>query len=72
MYLPRDFRLPLEEHTYEYFSPPVAYIFPSIVQVICRNLADAQDVVTFCQPIYGKLTQIFQTILFLFQYIFIL
>ena len=63
MYLPRDFVLPLEEHTYEYFSPPIAYLFPSLVQIICRNFIESADIVKSCQPIYGKLTQVFQTIL---------
>ena len=64
MYLPSNFKLPLEEHTYEYFSPPIPYIFPAIVQVICRNFSDSLDLVRHCQPIYGKFSQIFQTLLY--------
>ena len=37
MYLPRTFRLPLSYETYEYFSPPVGYIFPAFIQIVCRN-----------------------------------
>lgn len=39
MYLPQEFRLPLKNDTYEFFNPPIAYIFPALVQVLCRNLS---------------------------------
>ena len=65
MYLPRTFRLPLSYETYEYFSPPVGYIFPAFIQIVCRNLANAENLVTHCVPIYGKFTQAFQSLIFL-------
>ncbi len=65
MYLPNTFRLPLQENTYEFFSPPLPYIFPAIIQVVCRNIFTSNDLVSFCQPIYGKITQIFQTFLYI-------
>ena len=70
MYLPSNFKLPLEKHTYEYFSPPLPYLFPAIVQVICRNFSNSVDLVKYCQPIYGKFTQIFQTFLYVFSLFF--
>ena len=70
MYLPNNFRLPLSSETYEYFSPPVGYIFSALVQVICRNVSNAADLVSFCVPIYGKLTQVFQSVLFLISMYF--
>ncbi len=70
MYLPSNFKLPLEEHTYEYFSPPLPYLFPAIVQVICRNFSNSVDLVKYCQPIYGKFTQIFQTFLYVLSLFF--
>ncbi len=65
MYLPQSFKLPLRSDTYEFFSPPLAYIFPSFVQVICRNLSSSSDLVSSCMPVTGKLVQIFQSILYL-------
>ena len=70
MYLPSNFKLPLKEHTYEYFSPPLPYLFPAIVQVICRNFSNSIDLVKYCQPIYGKFTQIFQTLLYVLSLFF--
>ena len=71
MYLPKTFRIPLSYETYEFFSPPVGYVFPAIVQVVCRNLFDVSDLVTYCLPIYGKFTQVFQSVLYFLLFIFI-
>ncbi len=70
MYLPKTFRIPLSYETYEFFSPPVGYVFPAIVQVVCRNLFDVSDLVTYCVPIYGKFTQVFQSVLYFFTIYF--
>ncbi len=70
MYLPYELKLPLPINSYEYFSPPLPYLFPALIQVICRNLATSPDLVEYCQPIYGKATQIFQTVLYLLTLIF--
>jgi len=63
-YLPREFKLPTNIDTYEFFSPPMAYLFPASVQVICRNLIESDNLLLSCQPIYGKISQIFQSILY--------
>ena len=34
-YLPRDFNLPTELDSREFFSPPIPYIFPAFLQVLC-------------------------------------
>ena len=65
MYLPRTFRLPLSYETYEYFSPPVGYIFPAFIQIVCRNISNAENLVAHCVPIYGKFTQVFQSLILL-------
>ncbi len=64
-YLPSEIKLPLVDDTREFFNPPIAYIYPSIIQVICRNILEADNLLLACQPIYGKLTQIFQSLLYL-------
>ena len=72
MYLPYDIKLPNVKDTREFFNPPIPYIFPSIVQVICRNTISSNDIMRACQPIYGLYTQIFQSILYLISIYFYL
>ena len=64
-HLPRELKLPSHSETREFFSPPVGYLFPSFIQVFCRNLIDSNNLLSDCQPIYGKATQIFQSILYI-------
>ena len=64
-YLPRQLNLPTEVDTREFFNPPLAYIIPSFAQVICRNFIESDNFLRDCQPIYGKATQIFQSILYI-------
>ena len=66
-YLPRSIHLPTEAESREFFSPPLPYLFPSVIQVLCRNISSSDNLLNYCQPIYGKYTQIFQNILFLFS-----
>ncbi len=63
-YLPREIKLPTQIETREFFNPPLGYFFPSIVQVFCRNLIDSNDLLSDCRPIYGNMTQIFQSIMY--------
>ena len=37
-HLPRELKLPSHSETREFFNPPVGYLFPSFIQVFCRNL----------------------------------
>lgn len=64
-YLPREIRIPIASETREFFNPPLAYIFPSAIQIICRNFSTSQNLLESCKPIYGNLTQIFQTIIYI-------
>ena len=70
MYLPADLNLPDDTVTREFFNPPVPYLFPAIIAVVCRNIIEAENLVTACQPIYGNLTQIFQALLFFASLLF--
>jgi len=72
MYLPDSLNLPTDKDTREFFNPPLPYVFPSIVQVICRNLTDSNDIMKSCKPVYGLYTQIFQGFLFLISIYFYL
>lgn len=64
-YLPKELKLPSQDETREFFNPPFGYLFPSFVQVFCRNLIESSNLLTDCQPIYGKATQIFQSFLYI-------
>ena len=64
-YLPESLNLPSEDDTYEFFSPPLPYLFPSLVSVICRNVIESENILESCRPYYSKITQIFQTCLYL-------
>ena len=64
-YLPRDFRLPTVNETREFFNPPIGYLVPSIAQVICRNVIESSDFLSDCQPYYGKVTQVFQSFMYI-------
>ena len=64
-YLPRDFRLPTMNETREFFNPPIGYLVPSITQVICRNVIESSDFLSDCQPYYGKVTQVFQSFMYI-------
>ena len=65
MYLPRTLELPTVNSTREFFNPPLPYFFPAFVQLICRNIINAENLLETCRPVYGKVTQIFQAVLYL-------
>lgn len=64
-YLPYELNIPSVSETREFFNPPFAYLFPSIVQVLCRNIIESKNYLSECQPIYANFTQIFQSFLYL-------
>src|SRR5210317_1422810 len=63
-YLPREFRLPPQSETREFFNPPLGYIIPSFAQVLCRNIINSNNYLNDCQPYYGKVTQILQSLMY--------
>ncbi len=64
-YLPYEIKIPSMEDTREFFSPPLGYLIPSLAQVVCRNVISSNNFLIDCQPIYGKVTQIFQSLMFI-------
>lgn len=64
-YLPYEIKLPTIDDTREFFSPPLGYLIPSIAQVVCRNVISSSNFLLECQPIYGKATQIFQSLMYI-------
>ena len=69
MYLPKTFRIPLSYETYEFFSPPVGYVFPAMYKLFVETYL-MFNLVTYCLPIYGKFTQVFQSVLYFFTIYF--
>ena len=64
-FLPDRIQLPSDTDSREFFNPPIAYIFPSIIQVICRNVLESSDYLSDCQSVYGNFTMVFQSLIYL-------
>lgn len=69
-YLPRDFKLPSNLNSREFFNPPIPYIIPSFAQVICRNVIDSNDFLRDCKLYYGIATQISQFVFYILTIFF--
>ncbi len=65
-YLPRSFKLPTSLDTREFFNPPLGYLIPAISQVVCRNIIESENFLRDCRPVYGNVTQIFQSFMYIF------
>ena len=61
--LPLD--LPTQNDTKEFFSPPLPYLLPSIIDSICDNLVEANLTSLNCNIFYGNISQLFQLLMFL-------
>ena len=64
-YLPREINLPNVENSREFFNPPLGYLIPSFVQVLCRNIIESDTLIDDCRPVYSIATQIAQLLLYL-------
>lgn len=65
IYLPNNLKLPSMVDTYEYFSPPIAYFFPALSIVLCRNIITSEDFKTDCLDFYDNLGQFFLLFIFI-------
>lgn len=63
------FNLPSEQDTKEFFSPPLPYLVPSIVDKLCDKSVEIDLIRTNCSIIYGNAGQIFQFFLLLSTFI---
>ncbi len=72
MFLPYEIAIPTSEFSREFFNPPIPYLFPAFIQVICRNIIVSDNYINDCQQILGTSTQIFQSILYLLTIFFYL
>lgn len=71
VYLPDTLKLPSIVDTYEYFSPPIPYLFPAMSIVLCRNILTSEDYKTDCLEFYDNFGQAFLFLIFVI-YIIIL
>jgi hypothetical protein len=61
--------LPTEQDTKEFFSPPLPYLVPSIVDKFCDKSIEFDLIETNCSIVYGNAGQIFQVFLLLLTFI---
>lgn len=62
LYIPNKIDQPSSNLTYEYFSPPLPYLFPAFVNEICKQVTDYS--LLYCQQVYGFINIFFQSVLF--------
>lgn len=56
---------PASNFTYEFFSPPLPYIFPTFVNEVCKSFSPINDNLEFCQNLYGFINIIFLSLVYL-------
>ena len=56
---------PASNFTYEFFSPPLPYIFPTFVNEVCKSFSPINDNLEFCQNLYGFVNIIFLSLVYL-------
>tara|TARA_A100001011_G_scaffold135370_1_gene142763 strand:+ start:4431 stop:5798 length:1368 start_codon:yes stop_codon:yes gene_type:complete len=59
------FDLPKDTDTKEFFSPPLPYFLPSIIDSVCDKTNELEITDLNCTFIYGKITQAIQGIIFI-------
>ena len=56
---------PASNFTYEFFSPPLPYVFPAFVNEACKSLSSVVNNLEFCQNLYGFVNIGFLSLLYL-------
>jgi len=65
IYIPGKTNQPASNFTYEFFSPPLPYVLPTIINEICKPFSEAVNYIEFCQNIYGFVNIIFLSLAYL-------
>ena len=63
------FSLPTDQDTKEFFSPPLPYLVPAIVDKFCDKSVEFNLIETNCSIVYGNAGQIFQVFLLLMTFV---
>lgn len=65
LYIPGRLNGPSSDLTYEFFSPPLPYLFPAFVNEICKSYFSFENIYETCQQIYGFINIILQSFMYL-------
>lgn len=65
LYTPGRLNQPASNLTYEFFSPPLPYLFPAFVNEICKSYFLFENIYETCQKIYGFINIIFQSLMYI-------
>jgi hypothetical protein len=65
IYIPGKTNQPASNFTYEFFSPPLPYVLPTVVNETCKSFSVAVDYLEFCQNVYGFINIIFLSLAYL-------
>ena len=57
--------VPSSTYTREFFSPPIPYIFPSTINLLCKMYLQSEDIFEHCRLLYSFNNMILQSIMFL-------
>ncbi len=66
MFVPGKTNQPSSNFTYEFFSPPLPYIFPTFVNELCKFYFSGDNLYQDCRLLHSFLNMIFQSFLFIF------
>jgi hypothetical protein len=66
MYWPGLQAEPSASYTYEFFSPPLPYLFPATLNEICKIYLQSENIYEYCRIFYSFNNIILQSILFIF------
>lgn len=65
LYVPGKTNQPSSNFTYEFFSPPLPYMFPSFINETCKFLSSSENYLEYCQDLYGFINILFVSLLFI-------
>jgi len=65
IFVPNKTNQPASNFTYEFFSPPLPYIFPSFVNELCKFTISGTSELDTCRQLYGFISIVFTSTLFL-------
>jgi hypothetical protein len=65
IFVPGKTDQPSVNFTYEFFSPPLPYIFPTFINEICKLSISSTNKLDVCQDIYGFINILFLSILYI-------
>ena len=69
MHWPGRQSLMSSEYTYEFFSPPLPYFIPAVLNETCKIYLQSENIYEHCRLLYSFNNIIFQSILFIFTLI---